>query len=345
MINSQMRRCFDLGNMFRGQTKTNPLVGAVLYLDGEILSEGAHEFYGKAHAEVNALSKNDVPKEKLQNATLFVSLEPCFHFGKTPPCVNLVLEKKIHQVIIACEDPNPLVSGKSIQKLQESGIEVISSVEHQLGKKLIQPFVIGIEQKRPYIILKYAHSADGYMGLPNESVWFTNTFSKHLAHKWRSEVDAILVGKNTALIDNPTLTNRLYFGKKNIVRILLDKKNEVPHTFNIFNEEAPTWVLNEEKEDEIKHISYIKSNFSGNYLRQFMEQLYEKQIGSIIIEGGAKVLNSFIDANLWDEARVFSTPKILNRIEGIKAPILPQNLLIASHRIDDDTLKIYFNKS
>lgn len=344
MNNELIRRCFDLGNLFKGYTKTNPLVGAVLYFEGEIINEGSHERYGKAHAEVNALKVNSVSKEILRKATIFVSLEPCFHYGKTPPCVDLIIENQIQRVVIACQDPNPLVAGKSIKKLQEAGIEVVSNIEQSLGERLIRPFVVGIEQKRPYIILKYAHSADGYMGFPNEPIWFTNTFSKHLSHKWRSEVDAILVGKNTALIDNPSLNNRLYFGKKKIVRILLDKRNAVPLSFNIFNEEMPTWVLNEEKSEENQHIRYFRSDFKGDYLKQFMQKLYENQIGSIIIEGGAKVLNSFIEANLWDEARVFATPKILNREDGIKAPIINEHLLKETHQIDTDVLKVYFNQ-
>lgn len=345
MINSIIRRCFDLGSLFRGNTKTNPLVGAVLCNEGGILNEGAHEIYGKEHAEVNVLSKYGNNDNMFQKSTLFVSLEPCFHFGKTPPCVNLILEKQINKVVIACQDPNPLVAGKSIKKMQDAGIEVISGIERELGEALIRPFVVSIEQKRPYIILKYASSSDGYMGLEGEQVWLTNSFSKHLVHKWRSEVDAILVGKNTAIIDNPTLTNRLYFGKKNIVRILLDKNNATPLSNNIFNADAKTWVLNEEKEGENQHIRYIKSNFKGDYLKTFMNQLYESQIGTIIIEGGAKVLNSFIEANLWDEARVFVSPKILNNENAIKAPILSEKLLKKVYKIDNDELKIFLNKS
>jgi diaminohydroxyphosphoribosylaminopyrimidine deaminase / 5-amino-6-(5-phosphoribosylamino)uracil reductase len=345
MENLYLRRCFDLGGLFRGHTKTNPLVGAVLSIDGGVLGEGAHRLYGDPHAEVNAIhSDNDLPKELLQRSTLFVSLEPCFHFGKTPPCVNLILDRQIPKVRIACTDPNPLVGGKSILKMQQAGIEVVSGIEADLGEQLIRPFTVGIQLQRPYIILKYAHSADGFMGLPNEPIWFTNIYSKHLVHKWRSEVDAIVVGKNTALIDNPTLTNRLYFGKKAPVRILLDKNNQVPSNYHIFNEDAPTWIVNKEKEGSAAHLRFVKTDFEDDYLLRLLQSFYQQQIGTILIEGGAKVLNSFIEAGLWDEARVFSTTKTLNSDNAIKAPSLPSHFLKNSFQIDNDTLNIYINK-
>jgi diaminohydroxyphosphoribosylaminopyrimidine deaminase/5-amino-6-(5-phosphoribosylamino)uracil reductase len=341
MYKKVIRRCFDLGKVFKGNVLTNPLVGAVLMSGSKIVAEGAHEYFGQAHAEVNALK--NVQDELLRKGTLFVSLEPCFHQGKTPPCVNLILQKKIPHVVIACEDPNPLVAGKSMKLLKSADIQVVSNVLRTEGEALIRPFVTGITQKRPYIILKYAQSADGYIGFQDKQIWLTNTFSKHLVHKWRSESDAVLVGANTAVLDNPDLTNRFYAGKKNNVRILLDRNLKTPFTHKIFNNNKNTFVLTQKVFQSTENVTCFESNFEGDYLSDFLHKLYEKQIGIIIVEGGSKVLQSFIDAQLWDEARVFATDKILG--EGaIPAPILKNAMLQSTHQILNDTLNVFWKK-
>jgi diaminohydroxyphosphoribosylaminopyrimidine deaminase/5-amino-6-(5-phosphoribosylamino)uracil reductase len=245
--------------------------------------------------------------------------------------------------VIACEDPNPLVSGQSIQALQDAGVQVITNQLKEKGEILIRPFAVNIAKKRPYIILKYAQSNDGYIGHPERQIWLTNTFSKHLVHKWRSECDAILVGTNTALLDNPDLTNRLYFGKKNNVRILLDKNLKTPRTHNVFNNNSLTWVLSKKNKTNRDNVTYFNSNFEENHLADFMGKIYQQQIGTLIVEGGAKVLQSFIDANLWDEARIFHTPKTIGK-GGITAPILKDSTLQSTHQILDDILKVYYRK-
>ncbi len=343
MYNILIRRCLDLAKLHKGKTKTNPLVGAVLMKENKIIGEGAHEQYGAAHAEVNAINGVKNPDD-FRGSSIAVSLEPCFHYGKTPPCVNLILDKKIPKVIIACTDPNPLVVGKSINLLQKSDIQVVVGIEEYNSLDIIKPFVTGIKKQRPYIVLKYAHSADGFLGYPDQQIWLTNSFSKHLVHKWRSETDAILVGKNTVLSDNPDLTNRLYFGKKHNVRIVLDTNLAIPENYKIFDGSAETWILTKKESGvvDVSNIRYFKSDFEGDYLQRFMHELYEQKIGTLIVEGGAKVLQSFIEANLWDEARVFKTTKILG--EGaIPAPLLDAKLLKSEYRILDDLLQIYQN--
>ncbi len=336
-----IRRCIDLGGQSKGNVLTNPLVGSVYVHENKIISEGAHIKYGEAHAEVNTLKRvSDVLKRK---GTLYVSLEPCFHQGKTPACLNLILAEQIPHVVIACEDPNPLVAGKSIQALQNAGIQVVSNQLKEKGEQLIRPFSISIAKKRPYIILKYAQSADGYIGCHKRQIWLTNTFSKHLVHKWRSECDAVLVGTNTALIDNPDLTNRLYLGKKDNVRILLDKDLRTPRNHNVFNNNSLTWILTKKEAENEGNVTYFNSDFEGNFLEDFMKEIYQKQIGTLIVEGGAKVLQSFIDANLWDEARVFHTPKRIGE-GGIAAPILKDAMLQSNHQILDDQLNVYYRK-
>jgi diaminohydroxyphosphoribosylaminopyrimidine deaminase / 5-amino-6-(5-phosphoribosylamino)uracil reductase len=341
MHNKVIRRCIDLGRSSKGFVKTNPLVGAVFIHENKIVGEGAHIKYGEAHAEVNAL--RGINAEVKRKGTLYVSLEPCFHQGKTPACLKLILDERLTNVVIACEDPNPQVAGKSIKALQNAGVHVITNILKEEGEQLIRPFAISMAKKRPYIILKYAQSNDGYIGHPERQIWLTNTFSKHLVHKWRSECDAILVGTNTALLDNPDLTNRLYFGKKENVRILLDKDLKTPRNHNVFDNNSLTWILTKKEIPKEDNVTYFTSNFDENHLADFMCDIYQRQIGTLIIEGGAKVLQSFIDANLWDEARVFHSPKTIGE-GGIAAPILKDANLQSTHQILDDVLKVYYRK-
>lgn len=341
IIEKFMSRCIDIAEKFGADVKTNPMVGALLEYNGKIIAEGAHEHFGSPHAEVNAIQNVKTENEHLiAKSTLYVTLEPCFHYGKTPPCVALILHKKIQKVVISCTDPNPKVAGQSISLLRENGVEVVTGVLEEKGKRLIAPFILSMSQKRPYTILKYAQSADGFMGKSDEQVWLTNSFSKRLVHKWRSETDAILVGKNTALLDNPQLTNRLYFGK-NPTRILIDKNLDIPMYYHIYDESAQTIVPNLSTNFVQNNIVFQKSTFDENFLTTFLHSLYEKNIGKLIVEGGAQTLQHFINQNLWDEARVFTVPKLLHN--GIIAPVLPFAKLKKQINVSTDMINLYFN--
>ena len=341
IVEKYMSRCIDIAEKIGTDVKTNPMVGALLEYNGKIIGEGAHERFGSHHAEVNAIQSVRTKNVHLiEKSTLYITLEPCFHYGKTPPCVQLILEKKIPKVVISCIDPNPKVAGQSIKLLRENGVEVIVGVLEEKGKNLLLPFLISMSQKRPYIILKYAQSQDGFMGKLDEQVWLTNPFSKRLVHKWRSEADAILVGKNTAILDNPQLTNRLYFGK-NPTRILIDKNLETPMYYYIYDESAQTIVPNSSANFVQNNIVFEKVNFDENFLTTFLHSLYEKNIGKLIVEGGAQTLQHFINQNLWDEARVFSVPKLLHN--GIIAPQLPFSKLKKQIKISTDMIYIYVN--
>lgn len=338
-----MKRCFDLASFHKGGVKTNPLVGAVLVHDNRIIGEGAHQIFGSAHAEVNAISQV-ADEGLLRNSSIYVSLEPCFHYGKTPPCVQLVSEKGIPELYLSCKDPFEKVAGKSIHLLREKGVLVHEGIEEMSGLDLIRPFLRGIASGRPYIILKYAQSADGKIGYKDRQVWLTNAFSKLLVHKWRSEADAIMVGTNTALLDNPRLDNRLYFGKKQILRVVADRTLRIPMTHHLMSGSNPTIVLTGENRESADGITYFHSSFQGDYLREFMEFLYAGQTGTLIVEGGAQLLQSFIDANLWDEARVFTVKEQLGS-EAITAPILKNSKLVKKQLVLDDELCQYYNDS
>lgn len=335
-----MERCFQLAQLGLGKVKTNPMVGSVIVYQGKIIGEGYHKKYGFAHAEVNAInSVRPENKSLLSKSTIYVSLEPCFHFGKTPPCVNLLLKHKIPKVVISCIDPNPKVGGKSVEKLRQHGVEVITEILERKGRQVARRFFTRMEKKRPYIILKYAQSQDGYLGKPNEQVWITNALSKRLTHRWRSEEAAILVGTNTAAIDNPQLTNRLWTGASPL-RVVLDKTLRLPKTLRLFDGQHPTLVFTEKPCSNQPNVQYHTIDFSmgiAEQLRQLLTILYKMKIGSIIVEGGTQLLESFIQQDMWDEARIFVGAKRLNG--GLPAPNLlyqpfPQSKTI----IDSDQL-------
>lgn len=338
-----MRRCFELAQLGLGRVRTNPLVGCVIVHENKIIGEGFHERYGEGHAEVNAL--NSVPldlRPLLSASTLYVTLEPCFHFGKTPPCVNLVLQHKIPKVVISCIDPNPKVSGNSIRKLRANGVDVISGVLEEEGRFLARRFFTKVEKKRPYVILKYAQSKDGFIGKPNEQVWITGAISKKLVHKWRSEEAGILIGTNTALVDNPQLNNRLWSGNSPI-RIVLDRMKRLPTSLKVLDGSQPTIVFTAKKEYDIsnKNTTYHTIDFNKNNLKQVLAILHEQKIMSIIVEGGQRVLDSFIQQNVWDEARVFEGNQYLGA--GIKAPNLGAIQPKSVQQIGVDRLSVFYN--
>jgi diaminohydroxyphosphoribosylaminopyrimidine deaminase/5-amino-6-(5-phosphoribosylamino)uracil reductase len=303
-----------------------------------LFGEGYHEKYGKSHAEVNAINQV-TNQELLKESTAFVTLEPCSHYGKTPPCADLLIEKGIKKVVIANEDPFMEVNGKGIEKLKRAGIEVEVGLMKDEAINLNRRFFTFHQRKRPYVILKWAQTADKYIARKNyDSKWISNEKSRQLVHKWRTEEDAILIGKNTALYDNPRLTARDWTGKSPI-RILLDKKLQIDPTSNIYNDEAQTIILNEEEENQNNNLQWIKtSSFSPQAI---LTKLFELKIQSIIIEGGATILNSFINDNCWDEARVFTSPQTFKN--GIEAPEI-EGILQSEHTIDEDQLKIVKNQ-
>lgn len=302
----------------------NPMVGCVIVKNEEVVSTGYHTAFGQPHAEVMAIANlpADLPPADCE---LYVTLEPCSHFGKTPPCADLIIRKGFKKVIVACQDPNPVVSGQGIQKLRDAGIEVVTGVLEQQALELNKRFVTFFKKKRPFYILKWAQTADGFISrmppFDKENNKISGPESQQLVHQWRSEVMGIMVGKNTVLNDNPHLTTRLVAGK-NPVRIFIDKNLEVPLTAHIYNSEAPTVIFNTIKDKVEEGRTWVKINFETEVLGQISEKLYEMGIQTVLVEGGLYLLNDFIGRNGWDEALVFQNPD-LTFGAGIRAPEFP----------------------
>lgn len=317
-----MMRAINLANKGIGNVSPNPMVGCVIVKNGEVVSSGYHQQFGKAHAEVNAINALN-PEINPADCILYVTLEPCTHFGKTPPCTDLIIEKGFKKVVICNTDPNPLVAGKGIEKLRAAGTEVVKDVLGEQGAELNKRFFTYHQKKRPYYILKWAQTADGFISrwpVPENREENMISTSDHLlaVHKMRSEEMAIMVGKNTVLHDNPRLTTRLVKGN-NPIRIFIDRILEVPLTFNIYNSEAKTIIFNEQKSEVKEHLHFIRIDFSKNVLIQISEKLYDLNIQSVLVEGGARLLNDFILQGLYDELRVFKNYE-LHFGSGIQAP-------------------------
>ncbi len=333
-----MQRVLQLATLGMGSVAPNPLVGCVLAYQGKIIGEGWHKEYGKAHAEVDAIA-SVANSELLSESTLYVNLEPCSHFGKTPPCANLIVEKKIPRVVVANLDSNPLVAGRGIQILQETGIEVKVGVLEQEARYLNRRFFTFMEKKRPYIILKWAETADGFVARKDfSSKWISNIHSRTLVHKWRAEEQAVMVGTNTAYYDNPQLNVREWTGK-NPIRIVIDKNLSLPPAHHIFDSSQPTLCYNLKKNETAKNLDFIRLD-EENFLENLLQDLFERKVQSVLVEGGAKLLQSFIEKNLWDEARVFVS-KVQFR-EGVCAPQLP----FSAKKVQDlqgDSLFLYEN--
>ena len=320
-----IRRCFQLARKGNGFAQPNPLVGAVIVHNDAIIGEGYHRKYGEAHAEVNAINsvKNHV---LLLKSTLYVSLEPCSHHGKTPPCAELIIEKKIPRIVIATADPNPKVAGKGIQMLRNNGIEVIVGVLENEARKLNKPFFVNQTLRRPYIILKWAQSSDGFIDIERTSLEekpparISNDITSVLSHKLRTETQAILVGTRTALLDNPQLTARKWFGK-NPTRIVIDKENKLPLDLAIFDNVAPTIVFSDSLpcvSQKCENITHIPIDFAKNAPEQILQHLFDQKIHSLLVEGGTKTLSFFIENNLWDEA--FIEISDTSFFSGVKSP-------------------------
>ena len=334
-----MKRCIELANNAMGYVSPNPMVGSVIVYEGKIIGEGYHENYGKSHAEANAIASVK-DKSLLPKSTLYVNLEPCAHFGKTPPCSNLIIEHKISKVVIGCIDSFSEVAGKGIAKMENVGIEVIVGVLEKESRALNKRFFTFHEKERPYIILKWAESKDGFIAPKNQTVpfWMTSSESKKLVHQWRAEEDAILVGRITAEKDNPYLTVRKVKGK-NPIRIIIDKEMKLSEELNLFNTEAKTLIFNNVKTEIIDLNYFIKIDFN-NLIKNILEELHKQNIQSVIIEGGSKTLQSFIDKNIWDETRIFTTNKELT--DGVKSPNI-KGKIIEEKEIGGDSLEIIIN--
>ncbi|MBS1531435.1 MAG: bifunctional diaminohydroxyphosphoribosylaminopyrimidine deaminase/5-amino-6-(5-phosphoribosylamino)uracil reductase RibD [Bacteroidetes bacterium] len=342
-----MQRCLDLGAQGMGNVSPNPMVGAVIVHDGLIVGEGYHKQYGQAHAEVNAVNdvfaRYDNAETLLRDSTIYVSLEPCAHYGKTPPCADLIIKHQIPRIVVGCRDPFEQVNGKGIEKLQAAGLEVVNGILENECRWLNRRFFTRVQHKRPYVILKWAQTADGFFAPENGTqFWITGDESRLLVHKWRSEEDAILVGKNTAATDNPRLNTR-YWPGKSPKRIVIDRNLELSTDLNVFDQSVETIIFNEVKTDIQGKIKYIALEDFDRFVPQYiLFQLYLQDIQSVIIEGGARTMNSFIEAGLWDEARIFTGKSELGK--GLKAPGIRSTVGEHLH-IGEDQLQIIYHSS
>ena len=336
-----MLRCLQLAALGAGSVAPNPMVGAVLVYADKIIGEGFHQKYGEAHAEVNCInSVKEIDKPFIEKSTLYVSLEPCNHFGKTPPCTDLILQNKISKVVIGCIDVYKEVAGKGILKLQKAGVEVVTGILEKECIELNKRFFTFHQKFRPFIILKWAQSINGKIGADDRRVLISNEYTNRIVHKWRSEESAILIGTNTVLQDDPLLTNRLWRGK-NPVRIIIDKNLKLQTSFKIFNADSKTIIFNLLQNSVKENLLYIKLR-KENFLNDLMNSLFENNIQSVIIEGGAKTLQSFIDKDLWDEARVIINEELIIE-NGIAAPEMKNFISIKQERNTGDLINYYLN--
>jgi diaminohydroxyphosphoribosylaminopyrimidine deaminase/5-amino-6-(5-phosphoribosylamino)uracil reductase len=335
-----MQRALELAQLGVGEVSPNPRVGCVIVHENKIIGEGWHQKFGEAHAEVNAI--NSVKDQSvLKESTVYINLEPCSHYGKTPPCVDLLIKYQVKRVVIANFDSNPLVQGQGIKKLKDAGIETITGVLEKEGHELNKRFFTFIEKQHPYIILKWAQTADGFIARKNfESKWISSEFSRQLVHRWRSEEDAVLVGTRTASHDNPSLTVRDWTGR-NPTRIVIDRFLRLDSHLQLFNKKEKTICYNVLKHEEHQNLLLVRID-ENNLLEELTRDLFKRNIQSLIVEGGAQTLQLFIDANLWDEARVFTSPRSFG--EGVTAPSL-KGKLGAQQFIDSDRLEYFYPPS
>lgn len=335
-----MRRCIQIAQNGICTTAPNPMVGAVIVHNGKIIGEGYHVHCGQGHAEVNAIRSVKQP-ELLKESTIYVSLEPCAHYGKTPPCADLIIEKQIPRIVIGCRDPFSKVAGRGIQKLKDAGREVIVGVLEQECRHLIRKFITFHTCKRPYITLKWAESADSYIDIRREGgspVVLSSELSAMLVHKKRCEHAAIMVGRRTALLDNPSLNVRNWYGPAP-VRIVTDKDLTLPPSLKLFDQQIPTLVFTAREHPSLPNLRYVTIDFSQDILPQIMTELYQSNLQSLLVEGGSTLLQSFIDDGLWDEAFVEECPQMLT--DGVAAPIMPQHLHYAQEHHCGRTYRHY----
>ncbi len=351
-----MERALELAGRGRGYVSPNPMVGCVLVAGGRIIGEGWHRNYGKHHAEVEAFLDASAKgfEHEIEGATAYVTLEPCSHFGKTPPCVDLLIAGRIGRVVVANTDPNPLVSGRGLSKLRDSGIEVLEGMLAGEGSALNRRFFKGMTTGHPYVILKWAESRDGYLALPGERVKISGELTDVIVHKWRSEEDAILVGKNTVWVDNPRLNARKWEGR-NPVRVILDRNLAYAGSdLHVTDRSQPTVFVNTLKEEIVpgslsRYAPVPEAGFKVNYLEVpagdeelslMLGKLYRLGIGSVLVEGGATVLEAFLQAGLWDEIRMIQGVTVLGR--GIHAP-RPDGRLVSREQTGEDLLSYFIS--
>ena len=349
-----MERCLELAARGAGFVAPNPMVGAVLVYKNRIIGEGWHQKYGKAHAEVNCIaSVKEENRIFISQSILYVSLEPCVHFGKTPPCTDLIIQHKISKVVIGCRDPFEAVNGKGIEKLKAAGVNVETGLLEKEYKELNKRFFTFHTKQRPYIILKWAQTGDGFIStstsplqkrdtsgeVDNSRLQISNEYSNRLVHKWRSEEASILVGTNTALLDNPELTTRLWPGPSPI-RLLVDMDLRLPLSLKIFNRKIKTIVFNIVKQEEQENLIFCQVKKNIPLLPQLLDSLYQFNIQSVMVEGGAKLLQAFIDERCWDEARIITNSTLVIN-KGLAALILKEGKKINEEQLLSDTIEMY----
>ncbi|HIA07388.1 MAG TPA: bifunctional diaminohydroxyphosphoribosylaminopyrimidine deaminase/5-amino-6-(5-phosphoribosylamino)uracil reductase RibD [Flavobacteriales bacterium] len=336
-----MKRCLELAILGKGCVAPNPMVGCVIVYGGNIIGEGYHEKFGEAHAEVNAISAVSDP-QLMAKSTLYVNLEPCRHIGKTAACADLILNSNIPKVVIGCRDANPAVHGGGVEYLEENSCEVVLGMKEVECLELNRRFFTFHQKQRPYIILKWAESRDGFIAPADQKQqWITGDESKRLVHKWRTEEQAIMVGTNTAVVDNPALTARVWLGE-NPIRITVDNKGRIPTTSQILNDEAETIIYSDRVIEGGRTAKYVEVAGGTEQLPAIMADLHKREVTSLMVEGGQQLLNSFIKCGLWDEARVFTGTT--DFIEGSKAPQLGSEHH-DEEAVGDDTLRLYYNKA
>lgn len=332
-----MQQCLELAEKGRSQVAPNPMVGALLLIDDQIIGEGYHERFGAPHAEAQAIRSVANP-EQIKKSTLYVNLEPCTHQGKTPPCTGLILEHGIRQVVIGCRDPNPEVGGGGIQLLESKGVAVRSGVLAGESIDLNRRFFLFQKQQRPYVILKWAETSDGFIARSdNTSKWISNETSRKRVHEWRAQETAVLVGTDTALYDNPRLNVRRTSGR-NPIRIVIDRRLRLPAELRLFDRSQETWVFSTLGGQTRPKCRFFTLEDSPDFLQQMLQVMYREGVLSLIVEGGAKLLGSFIEAGLWDEARVFRSAKEFG--VGVKTPLIDGDP-VTEEQIEDDTLFTY----
>lgn len=334
-----MRRALELASLGQRYASPNPMVGCVIVHNDRIIGEGWHQRYGEPHAEVNAINSVE-DKTLLSEATVYVTLEPCAHFGKTPPCADLLILHKLKRVVICNEDPFLLVDGRGIEKMKAVGIEVETGLLAVQGRELNKRFFTAVEKKRPYIVLKWAETADGFIAAEGgKPIQITGELSRQLVHKWRTEETAIMVGTNTALNDNPRLNVRHWVGR-NPTRVVIDKKLQIPPNFKLLDNKQHTLVFNDLKSETEKFNTFIQVPSEEDYLPFVLSHLLSLKLQSVFVEGGATLLQHFMDAELYDEIRIFKSKDVIH--QGIAAPIIPPHARLQDSRtVGTDELRIF----
>ena len=336
-----MHRCLELAAMGAGQVAPNPMVGAVLVHQERIIGEGYHRQYGKAHAEVNCISSVATGDRSLiPRATMYVSLEPCAHHGKTPPCADLIVSQGIKTVVIGCVDTFSAVAGKGIEKMEKAGVKVLTGMLEAECRAINRRFFTFHEKKRPYIMLKWAQTSNGFIAAAGGApVKISNIYSDRLVHKWRSEEMGILVGTRTAVGDNPRLNNRLWTGSSP-VRLILDRDGKVPRSHHVWDGSIPTIFIAAAAAERKGLTETLQLDFNGALLPRLMQELHQRQIQSVLVEGGHNLLQQFIAAGLWDEARIITGTATLPG--GLAAPVLTNAVHTAACELSGDRIDCYY---